>query len=390
MKLTVIGIMSGTSYDAIDAAAAEFDLSGEDVICRPLGLHTAAWPSSLRARLAAVLPPNPTTIDEVCRLDTEIGQLFGSIAAAANQQLTSGTADLVACHGQTVFHWVERQQALGTLQLGAAAWIAHATGLPTLTDLRTRDITAGGQGAPLASTLDTLLLLNQPRVRRGALNLGGIANITVLDGTGEPIAYDIGPANALIDAVIAEATNGRERMDTDGARAARGTVHAGLLNRMLSDPYYALLPPKSTGKELFHIRYLHQHTADLAISLDNLVATLTELTAQLAADACRRHHLDELISSGGGIRNPTLMRRIVRLASPTVLRHSDEFGIPAQAKEAYLLALLGYLSIHGLPGTYASATGAATSSVLGSLTPGAVPLRLPEPATIAPRRMKIA
>lgn len=392
MDLTVIGMISGTSYDAIDAAAARFSLDGDVVTLRPLGLYSEDIPAALRARIAAVLPPHPTGMEEVCRLDTELGQLFGRVAAAANDAVAGGAADVVVSHGQTVFHWVEGGHALGTLQLGSAAWIAAATGLPVVSDLRTRDLTRGGHGAPLASTLDALLLLHAglpDGVVRGALNLGGIANLTVRSAEGRIVAYDIGPASALMDSAVVDATGGAERMDRDGERAARGTVDEPLLARLLAEPYYRLPPPKSTGKELFHADYVKDAVGDRPIPTDDLLATLTELTARLVADACTGHALTELVAAGGGVRNPVLMRRIAELAPATRVCTIEEFGLPAQAKEAYLFALLGYLSAHGLPGTIPSATGAAEGSILGSLTPGRAPLRLPEPAAVTPRRLEV-
>ena len=392
MKYTVIGMISGTSYDAVDAAVADFELDGDEVRCVPRGLYSEPVPEDVRARIAAALPPHATTLEEVCRLDTEIGQLFGRIGATANERLACGQADFVVSHGQTVYHWVDGTHALGTLQLGAAAWVAEATGVATVSDLRTRDITRGGHAAPLASTLDALLVLGDD-VRRGSLNLGGISNITVRDDRGDVIAYDIGPASALMDSAVTDATGGTQRMDTDGARAARGTVDHDLLRHFLDEPYYRLPAPKSTGKELFHARYVADTVSSLGraepMDLDDLVATLTELTAQLVADAAKAYGLDELVVAGGGVRNPTLMRRIAELSAPARVRLIDEFGLPAQGKEAYLFALLGYLSVHGLPGTIPSATGASTGSILGSIAPGRAPLRLPEPVERQPRRMRV-
>jgi anhydro-N-acetylmuramic acid kinase len=386
--MTVIGMISGTSYDAIDAAVAELDLDGDTITCRPLGLHSTPVPEALRARIAAALPPHETTLEEVCRLDTELGQLFGAVAVETAGRYER--IDLVVTHGQTVYHWVEGGRALGTLQLGAAAWVAEATGVATLSDLRTRDITRGGHAAPLASTLDALLVLGGGE-RRGSLNLGGIANITVHSSEGTVIAYDIGPASALIDSAVTDATGGAERMDTDGVRASRGTVHNGLLSALLAEPYYGSPAPKSTGKELFHATYVRDAVkrSGVELSTDDLVATLTELTARLIADACALYELDELVVAGGGVRNPALMGRITALCAPARVRLIDEFGLPAQAKEGYLFALLGYLSVHGLPGTIASATGARSASILGSLTPGATPLVLPPPATVTPRRLVV-
>lgn len=388
MTYTVIGMISGTSYDAVDAAVAEFELAGDELLLHPRGLHSQDIPADLRAAIAAMLPPQATTLQEVCRLDTELGQLFGSVAVTAAERFADGPADLIVSHGQTVYHWVEGTRALGTLQLGAAAWIAEVTGTTTLHDLRTRDIARGGHGAPLASTLDGLLVVADD-VRRGSLNLGGISNITVRGADGRLIAYDLGPASALMDSAVADATAGADRMDAGGARAARGAVDAGLLKRLLDEPYYALPFPKSTGKELFHAGYLREVVGGEAIATNDLLATLTELTAVLVGQACREHRLAELVVAGGGVRNPVLLARIAARCAPARIRMIDEFGLPAQAKEAYLFALLGFLSAHGLPGTVASATGATTAAILGSFIPGAGPLRLPEPASRRPTRMRV-
>ena len=390
MDLTVVGMISGTSYDAIDAAIADLSLDGDTVLLRPGGLYSGEIPDALRTRIAACLPPGQTTIEEVCRLDTELGQLFARVATEAIATFAQDGADLVVSHGQTFFHWVEGDRCRGTLQLAAPAWIAEATGTMVVSDLRSRDVANGGHGAPLASTLDALLLLSgDDEVRRGSLNLGGISNITVRDRSDAIIAYDIGPASALMDAAVAELTGGRERMDAEGARAARGMVDSDALARLLDDDYYRLDPPKSTGKERFHGAYLHERLADGGPYGDDLLATLTELTARLVADAVASHRLGELVVAGGGVRNPTLMGRIRELVAPASVRRLEEFGLPAQAKEAYMFALLGYLAVHGLEGTIASATGARRGSILGSLTPGDRPLTLPDPAPFPIRRLWI-
>jgi anhydro-N-acetylmuramic acid kinase len=392
MDMTVVGMISGTSYDAVDAAVGRFSLDGDTIALHPAGLHSAAFPDGLHARIAACLPPHSTTIEEVCRLDTELGQFFGEVARAAIAQLAPDGADLVASHGQTVFHWVQDDRALGTLQLAAPAWIAEATGTMVVSDLRSRDVARGGHGAPLASTLDALLLLSDDDdggVQRGSLNLGGISNITVRDRAGALIAYDLGPASALMDAAVVALTGGREQMDTGGARAARGTVDHDALAVLLDEPYYRLAPPKSTGKELFHAGYLDERLGDLSLAPDDLLATLTELTARLVADAVCTYALEELVVAGGGVRNPTLMNRVAALSAPARVRTLEEFGIPSQAKEAYMFGLLGFLTVHGLEGTIASATGARRGSILGSLTPGERPLRLPEPAAEPVRRLVV-
>lgn len=390
MSMTVVGMISGTSYDAIDAAVAQIRQEGDTLVLRPLGLYSREMPDDLRAEIAAVLPPHSITLEQVCKLDTRIGQLFGEVAVAANQQYADGRADLVVSHGQTVYHWVEGAHALGTLQLGAAAWVAAACGVPVVSDLRTRDITVGGHGAPLASTLDALLVLNDG-VARGSLNLGGISNITVRDGGGQVVAYDIGPASALIDSVVVDATGGAERMDTDGVRAAVGIVDQQLLQIFLTEPYYGLAAPKSTGKELFHADYVRDmlQASKSGLGTNDLVATLTELTAVLVARSCRDNALTDLVVAGGGARNPTLMSRIADLCAPVQVSLIDQYGLPPQAKEAYLFAVLGYLTVHGLPGTIASATGARASSILGAITPGAGPLVLPTPSTVAVQHLRV-
>ena len=391
MDLRVIGMISGTSYDAVEAAVADLSLDGEVLTAVPLGSVSTPMPPELRRRIAAVLPPNRTTIEEVTKLDVDLGELIGSIADSVAAGVGGGAVDLVVSHGQTVFHWVQDGRARGDVQLGSPAFIAERAGLPVVADLRNRDIAAGGHGAPLVSLLDQLLVIGTDR-SRGSLNLGGISNITVaVPGSADGVvAYDIGPANALMDAAVTALTGGAETFDEDGRRAARGTVREDLLGRLLTEPYYAAPPPKSTGKELFHGSYLDTMRVGLPeIEAADLLATLTELTAVTVADACRTNGLTEVVIGGGGTRNPVLMARITALIDPCRVRLIDEFGLPAEAKEAYAFAVMGYLTVHGLPGTLPGATGAPVGSILGSVTPGPAGWRLPVPGAAMPRRMVI-
>jgi anhydro-N-acetylmuramic acid kinase len=369
--MRVVGMISGTSMDGIDVAVADLGFVDDVVEMHPLGASTRGYPSQLRHALTAVLPPALTTAEEVCRLDTLVGQVFAEAARFAVTELAGGEADLVVSHGQTIFHWVDGDgRARGTLQIGQPAWIAEATGVAVVADVRSRDVAAGGHGAPLASTLDELLLAGSDATA-GALNLGGIANITVVARDAPTIAFDIGPANALIDAAVVNATTGAEALDRDGVRARRGRVHDDLLGRLLADPYYRQPPPKSTGKELFNAAYLLDHVAAVgAIDADDIVATVTALTAITVADACREHGLRRLVVSGGGVDNPALMERLGTELRGLAISRIDEFGIPSAAKEAYLFALIGFLTVHQLPGSVASATGAAGPVVLGCLLPG--------------------
>lgn len=384
----VIGLMSGTSCDGIDAAACDLHLEGDVLVLRPLGMVTEHYGDELRAGLAAAMPPAPTTLREVCRLDTGIGQAFARAARRANDELCGGRAELAVSHGQTVYHWVDDGQVHGTLQLGEPAWIAEAGDLPVLSDLRARDVAAGGQGAPLVSLFDALWLAGRPG-RPVALNLGGIANVTVVRD-GVPLAFDTGPAGALLDAAVAHRTDGRLAYDADGALAARGHVDEDLLRTLLAEPYYARPAPKTTGKELFHLPYLLQALQGRAVTTEDLAATLTALTARTVADAVRGVGGGEVVASGGGIRNPELMRALrTELGEAAPLCTSAELGMPSAAKEAYAFAVLGWLSVHGLPGTVPSCTGARHPSVLGSLTPGPAGFPSWAPLQATPRRLRV-
>ncbi|MFE9448243.1 anhydro-N-acetylmuramic acid kinase [Streptomyces sp. NPDC006739] len=381
--MLVIGLMSGTSYDAVDAAAAEVRLDGDTLRLRPLGMVSAPYDDDLRDALASALPPAAVPVGEVCRLDTRIGQALAAAAVRADAELCEGKAELVASHGQTVFHWVDGGRVRGTLQLGQPAWIAEATGLPVVADFRPRDVAAGGQGAPLVALVDTLWLRGRPGTPV-ALNIGGIANLTAPDGT----AFDTGPGCALLDAAAREFSGGRLDHDADGALAARGRPDGPLLERLLAEPYYTLAPPKTTGKELFHAGYLR--AAGLGgLTAEDALATLTLLTARTVADAVRAVGATEVIASGGGTRNPVLMSLLRGRLPGVPVRTSDELGLDPAAKEAYAFAVLGFLTAHGLPGTDPAGTGARHPSVLGSLTPGRGGLRLPPPARQGPVRLRL-
>lgn len=364
--MRVIGLMSGTSHDAIDAAAAEISVDGDTLVVRPLGMLTAGYDPELRAAITAALPPATTSVDDICRLDTRIGQAFADLAVRAVAELCDGEADLIVSHGQTMYHWVEDGRVEGTLQLGQPAWIAERTGCTVVADLRSRDVAAGGQGAPLVSMIDALWLGGETAA---AVNLGGIANATIVRPGQDPIAFDSGPANALIDAVVAEHTDGARQFDADGELAARGTVDEETLDLLLREPYYQRPAPKSTGKELFHLDYLREQLSGRpTLPIEDLVATLTELTARTVADAVRG--VERVILAGGGVRNPQLVARIRAALPDADVVSSDEAGLPSDAKEALAFAVLGFLTVNGQAGSLASATGASHGSVLGAIVPG--------------------
>ena len=388
--MRVVGLMSGTSFDGIDAAAADLRLDGEVLHLQPRGQLHVDYDRDLRQAIAAALPPASTTMEVVCRLDTAVGHAFADAARRAVDELCDGTADLVVSHGQTVYHWAEGRTVHGTLQLGQPAWIAEATGLPVVADVRVRDVAAGGQGAPLVSLMDVLLLGRHPSTPRAMLNLGGIGNLTVVRPDADPVAFDTGPANALLDAAVTRLTDGRETHDVDGVRGAAGTVDPDLLDRLLDDPYYRLVPPKTTGKEHFHGAYLDDVLASVGpVADDDLLATLTALTARTIADAVGPFDVVDVVAAGGGTRNPTLMRMLADALAPARLGRIEELGLLAEAKEAHAFALIGFLTVHGLPATVASCTGARHASLLGAVLPGAHGLPRLEPSPRAPTRLVI-
>jgi anhydro-N-acetylmuramic acid kinase len=385
----VVGLMSGTSMDGIDAAAADLELEGDTLWLTPLGHETTPYSDGLAAALRAALPPSATSMEAVCRLDTAVGHEFAAAAERAAKRHVG--AALVVAHGQTVFHWVHDGQVAGTLQIGRSAWIAERTGLPVVSDLRSADVAAGGQGAPLVSLFDVLLLGAGKVAPRAAVNLGGIANLTVVGPDADPIAYDAGPANALIDAAVVATTGGTETCDRGGVRAARGKVDEALLALLLDDFFLTRPPPKTTGKERYHHGFTEDALDHLGrdLAADDLVATLTAHAAEVAAAECRRHGVAQVTASGGGTENPVLMKALAERIAPARLRTIDELGIPSAAKEAYAFAVLGFLTWHGLPGNIPSCTGARHRAVLGPVTPGSAPLRLPDPAPAPPRRLSV-
>lgn len=374
--MRVLGLSSGTSIDAIDIALARIEPGPDPGVLRlePLGHLECAWDGELRAALLAVLPPAQCSVAQWCQLETRVGQAFAEAAAHALSEL--GPADLICSHGQTLYHWVDDGRAHGTLQLGEPAWIHARTGLPVVHNLRAADIAAGGHGAPLVSLLDQLWLADQPTA---VVNIGGIANVTLL-GTDAHRTGDTGPGSCLLDA----AANARgARYDADGQWARSGTPDEAALQVLLDDPYYRQPFPRSTGREYFHREYVTERLRAAGVSMpsgDDLFTTLTELTARTIGDALSDGQAQRLVVSGGGTRNPALMERLAGLGIP--MHTTTDLGLPSDAKEAYLFALLGYLGVAGLPGTAPAdpgqpdgrrVTGAELPAVLGSLTPPAPP-----------------
>jgi anhydro-N-acetylmuramic acid kinase len=387
----VCAVASGTSADGLDVAVVDVALEAAVVTMEILRTGTLPWPDGLREAVLQVLPPASTTVGALCQLDQMVG-LAVADAVLRTVEALDRPPHLVVSPGQTVFHDVRGGTCFGTLQLGQPSWIAERTGLPVVSDLRSRDVAAGGHGAPLASTLDALWL-SAPGGPRAAVNLGGIASVTIVGDEGEPVvAWDTGPANCLIDLAAERVTDGRQVRDDDGRLAAAGTVRTDLLDVLLEHPHYYELPPISTGREAFSSGYLDDILQRVGeVSGPDLLATLTELTARTVARAMAPYAVVDVVVSGGGVHNPSLMAALQRNLGGVRMTTSDELGIPADGKEAVLWALLGFLTWHGVPGS-TTATGALEPRVLGRITPGAEPLRLPPPANAfhkRPRRLRV-
>jgi len=369
--------------DGIDAVVVQFAVAGSALLARVLYKATLPYSPQLRSRLGEAVAGAALTARDCCQLDTLVGQQFAAVAATA--VAAAGPVDLVCSHGQTVYHWVEDGSAIGTLQLGQPAFIAAAAGAPVVGDVRAADIAVGGQGAPLVPIVD-VLLLHRPGIS-AALNLGGIANITVVQDGRCVAAYDTGPANALIDAVAV--TAGLPGCDVEGRLAAKGSVHRGLLDQLLSDPYFQRLAPKTTGKEYFHLPYLRgaqvaAGVSDLAVA--DLAATVTALTAITVSRAVLDAAVAGVYVSGGGLANRTLMNQLRSCLEPTPVASTAELGVDPQAKEALAFALIGWLTAHGLPGNVPAATGANREVILGSIT-ALEPPQLPAVLERPPKRL---
>jgi anhydro-N-acetylmuramic acid kinase len=416
--MLLIGLISGTSVDAIDAALVDITREGDELSMALRAFTMQPFDTALRERVRALLPPNQGSTAEVCEVNALLGEAFAQAAGAVARQagMELHTVDLIASHGQTVYHQVAPGAARSTLQLGAPAIVAERAGCTVAADFRTRDMAAGGEGAPLVPYLDTLLFAD-PHISRAVQNIGGIGNVTYLPATEEPrtenqepgsgeprtknqepradqvssnvsselafivhrssfIAFDSGPGNVLIDEAVRALTGGAATFDHDGRMAAAGQVDEVLLAEWLRHPYFHRPPPKSTGREQWGPdeaeRYLAAAQAR-GLSPADAVATLTALTAWSIAHAYGAYlgRVDEVLVGGGGARNPALLRMIRQALPQAHVRAVDDLGLSADAKEAVAFALIGYATLHGWPGNVPAATGAEHSAVLGSITPGA-------------------
>lgn len=360
--------MSGTSLDAIDAALVEIRPAGERYAVELQRFAMVAFEPDVSAALRAALPPNSGSIAEMARLHNALGHAF---ARAARAVAGSDPIAFVASHGQTVWH---DGDAHVTLQLGDAFVIREALSATVCYDFRSADCAAGGHGAPLVAWVDALLLASSHE-DRVALNLGGIANVTLMRA-GAPardaVAFDTGPANMLIDRFVSERTAGRLHFDVDGALAARGRSDEALVSAMLRDEYFGAPPPKTTGRERFGDHFLAQFGDSFSkLSTPDGAATLTELSAISIAQAIERAGFARahVVVSGGGARNRALVTRLAARLPTARVEPSDAMGFSVDAKEAIAFAVLGYETLRGRAANVPLATGAQRRVVLGAIAP---------------------
>ena len=381
--LRVVGLMSGTSADGIDAAIVDFPPRSRPVL---LAFDTFPYPQAVRHGLFRLFDAQTARIDELCHLNAALGELFADavIALARKHRIDLASINLIGSHGQTVHHLPDgrrlgRRLIRSTLQIAEPSIIAERTGITTIADFRPRDMAAGGQGAPLVPYTD-FLLFGHRRLNRAVQNIGGIANVTWLAAGGsvdDILAFDTGPGNMLIDRLAWHATGGRAKFDRGGRMAAQGKVDAALLADLMRHPFFWRRPPKSTGREEFGLQLADQlirQAQARRLSHCDLLATVTALTSRSIAAAYRRFlpgHVDEAILCGGGARNTTLVAMLQTDLAPARVLVMDELGLSADAKEAVSFAILARETYLGRPGNVPGATGAKHRVILGKIVPGA-------------------
>ncbi len=354
--MRVAGVMSGTSLDGIDVAICE--IRGRRV--ETIGFRSEAYSEAIRAALLG-----PLDAARISQLNFELGELYARAVLAALRRF--GPVELIGCHGQTIYH----QGRAHTLQIGEAAVIAERTGVPVVSNFRSRDIAAGGEGAPLVPYVDYLLFRHRKRTRV-ALNIGGIANITVIPAGARPaqvIAFDTGPGNMVVDALTREYTRGKQPYDRGGKIAASGRINRRLLDDLLGDPYFRRKPPKSTGREQYGAEFVSR-VKKFKSDFPDLIATATALTAATIAGGIRQAGVREadLIVSGGGVHNTELMSEISAFLPGVTVGNSANYGISPDAKEAIAFAVLAYQTWRRQPSNLPSATGAHRPVLLGDIT----------------------
>ncbi len=383
--MKVIGLISGTSADGIDAVLVEITGQPPASSLKLIRFNAYPYPRRLLGRLYKLAASG--TVRDLCHLNFYLGELFADaaqkIAKAAGFRMDE--IDLIGSHGQTIYHQPDSRKEQGysirsTLQIAEPSVIAQRTGVTTIADFRPRDIAAGGQGAPVTPRLH-YVLFQHPKRSRLVVNIGGISNLTYLQAGKGPEsmqAFDSGPGNMLIDGIVRYQTDGRRRMDRGGLLARKGRVHERFLAELLRDPFIRRRPPKTTGREVYgdeRVLKMIKRAHALKISKEDLVATTTAFTARAILEGYRRFMLpkkaaDEVVVGGGGTRNPILMRYLKEAVAPLTVRTFEDYGWDSMAIEAIAFAFLAYETLSGIPNNLPSATGAGEAVVMGKIVPG--------------------
>ena len=402
----VIGLMSGTSADGIDACLVEISGNGLHTRINVLVSETYPYDETTRTAILDTCNPETGTVDKVCQLNFHLGKLFANAATSiANKaHISIKDIDLIGSHGQTIYHLpnpatMAKTEARGqrsevrekerwdlpyirsTLQIGEPSVIAQETGVTTVADFRPRDMAAGGQGAPLVPYVDFLLFRDKEK-GRALQNIGGIANVTILPkncSINDVIAFDTGPGNMIIDRITELVTNTTQHFDEGGKLAESGKIHDSLLATLLAHPYLSKTPPKTTGREGFGISFadnLYKDATHSGIKDLDILATVTAFTAHSIADSYKhwilpKHNLSDVILSGGGSHNDTLIKFLRQYLEPSIQIHTiNKFGISPNAKEALAFAILANETISGNPNNVPGATGAREAVIMGKIIPG--------------------
>ena len=371
--MIVIGLMSGTSVDGIDAAVVKISGTEEDLKVKLLAGETFAYPKKLRDEILAVCEGKALSIAQFAELDDAIALQF---ANAAQKIRSQHSAELIGSHGQTIYHRPPEANQLGySLQVGRGELIAHLTGIKTVADFRSADIALGGEGAPLVPKIDACLL-SHPTKSRAIQNLGGIGNVAYLPpktSNQTQFGWDTGPGNVLIDMAVARLTNGTKTYDHDGQWAAQGSPYLPLVNQWLQQDFFQQPPPKSTGRELFSQDYLErcwQEMERAKLSDRDCLATITELTVASIVHSYQ-HFLpqipDRVLLCGGGSKNSYLRQRLQAELTSAQISTTDEVGIDSNFKEAIAFAVLAYWRVKSIPGNLPQVTGATRSVLLGDI-----------------------
>ena len=370
--MKAIGLMSGTSADGVDAALVEIG-AGPPLVLKHLHSSLSPYPTGLRQRILQLATPPGGSASDVCRLNAYLGELFAQAALdlCRRARVPPESVDLIGSHGQTIRHLpIPRKEGdlevASTLQIGEPAVIAERTGITTVANFRTRDVAAGGQGAPL-TPLPHYVIFRDAKKGRVVVNLGGIANITAIPAGGAPaqvVAFDTGPGNVLLDLAAFRVTSGQTDYDANGELAAAGRVSEELLRSLLAHPFIKKSPPKSTGREDFGPGFLEEVLRKASsLAPPDLMATLTAFTAEAVAVNLRefvlpRMAIDEVVLTGGGARNPVLRKMVADRLAPAAPVDPDALGFPGRAIEAAAFAFLAFLTWHGRAGNLPAATGA--------------------------------